>query len=85
MADAGLRRRHRLHARLLQRAPGAQLARIQRHLAGGSTRRPVDPATRHGGRRRRAAIAFLDDLLLMSLGKPVDRLAKHSQEPAHME
>ncbi len=31
------------------------------------------------------AIAFLDDLLLMSLGKPVDRLAKHSQEPAHME
>jgi hypothetical protein len=31
------------------------------------------------------AIAFLDDLLLMSLGRPVARLAKHSQEPAHME
>ena len=31
------------------------------------------------------AIAFLDDLLLMSLGHPVARLAKHSQEPAHME
>ncbi|MDQ5881493.1 MAG: hypothetical protein QG616_1324 [Pseudomonadota bacterium] len=31
------------------------------------------------------AIAFLDDLLLMTLGRPVARLAKHSQEPAHME
>ena len=31
------------------------------------------------------AIAFLDDLLLMSLGKPVARLAKHRQEPGHLE
>ncbi len=31
------------------------------------------------------AIAFLDDLLQMTLGRPVARLAKHSQEPAHME
>ena len=31
------------------------------------------------------AVAFVDDLLLMSLGKPVARLAKHRQEPGHME
>ena len=31
------------------------------------------------------AIAFLDDLLLMSLGKPVARLEKVGDEPAHME
>ncbi len=31
------------------------------------------------------AIAFLDDLLLMSLGKPVARLAKNRQEPGHLE
>lgn len=30
-------------------------------------------------------VAFLDDLLLTALGRPVARLAKHSHEPAHME
>ena len=30
-------------------------------------------------------IAFVDDLLLTLLGHPVSRLARHSQEPAHME
>ena len=30
-------------------------------------------------------IAFVDDLLLTLLGRPVSRLARHSQEPAHME
>lgn len=30
-------------------------------------------------------IAFVDDLFLTLLGRPVSRLAKHSQEPAHME
>ena len=31
------------------------------------------------------AVAFLDDLLLMSMGKPVARLQKVGDEPAHME
>ena len=68
MADAGLRRRHRLHARLLQRAPRAQL-RIQRHLAGVDATPLWIPQLGMAAGAVVLAIAFLDDLLLMSLGK----------------